>query len=274
MDDERTFALHTIDLVVDRVRLDQLLVARELAPSRERAQALILAGAVQVDGRRADRAAAPVAADAALTVASGPRYVSRGGDKLAGALDDLRIDVAGKVALDVGSSTGGFTDCLLQRGALRVHCVDVGKGQLDWKLRTDPRVSVREGLNAREGFELPEPVDLIVADLSFISLRLALPPSFRHLKEGGDVVALVKPQFEAGREHVGAGGIVRDAAARAAAAVAVAERFTAEGAGALAIVPSRLAGREGNRELFLHARKGDPGLAPGRIRVAAAEAAE
>ena len=266
--------VHTIDHVADRVRLDQLLVARELAPSRERAQALILAGAVRVDGRRADRAAAPVAADAALTVASGPRYVSRGGDKLAGALDDLRIDVAGKVALDVGSSTGGFTDCLLQRGALRVHCVDVGKGQLDWKLRTDPRVTVREGLNAREGFELAEPVDLIVADLSFISLRLALPPSFRHLKEGGDIVALVKPQFEAGREHVGPGGIARAAAARAAAAVAVAERFTAEGAGALAIVPSRLAGREGNRELFLHARKGDPGLAPGRIRVAAAEAAE
>ena len=258
----------------ERVRLDQLLVARELAPSRERAQALILAGAVQVDGRRADRAAAPVAADVALTVASGPRYVSRGGEKLAGVLDDLGLDVAGKVVLDVGSSTGGFTDCLLQRGALRVHCVDVGKGQLDWKIRTDPRVAVREGLNAREGFELPEPVDLIVADVSFISLRLALPPSFRHLKEGGDVVALVKPQFEAGREHVGPGGIVRAAAARAAAAVAVAERFTAEGVGALAIVPSRLAGREGNRELFLHARKGDPGMAPGRIKVAAAEAAE
>ena len=131
---------------------------------------------------------------------------------------------------------------------------------------------MREGLNAREGFELPEPVDLIVADLSFISLRLALPPSFRHLKEGGDVVALVKPQFEAGREHVGPGGIVRDPTARAAAAVAVAERFTAEGAGAPAIVPSCLAGREGYRELFLHAPKGDPGLAPGRLRVAPAEA--
>lgn len=260
--------------MAELVRLDQLLVAQGLAPSRERAQALILAGAVRVGGQRADRAAAPIAADVAITVEVGPQYVSRGGDKLAGALDDLGLDPRGMTVLDVGSSTGGFTDCLLQRGAIRVHCVDVGTNQLDWKLRSDPRVTVREGQNARLGFELPESVDLIVADLSFISLGLALPPSFRHLRLGGDLVALVKPQFEAGREKVGPGGIVRDVAVRAATVVAVAERFTAEGLGAQRIVASRVAGREGNRELFLHARKGETGMAPGRIRVAAMEAAE
>lgn len=257
-----------------RVRLDQLLVQRSLAPSRERAQALILAGAVRVDGEVADRAAAPVSDAAAITVASGPRFVSRGGEKLDAALDELGVNVAGTVALDVGSSTGGFTDCLLQRGAVRVYAIDVGKGQLDWKLRTDARVVAREGVNAREGFELPERVDLVVADVSFISLRIALLPSFRHLREGGDVVALVKPQFEAGRAAVGRGGIVRDAKDRADATVAVCEAFTAVGVGTVAIVPSRLPGREGNREIFVHSRKGDPGLAPGRIRERAAEAAE
>ncbi len=257
-----------------RTRLDQLLVQRSLAPSRERAQALILAGAVRVDGEVADRAAAPVSDAAAITVEGGPRFVSRGGEKLDAALDDLGLDPSGKVVLDVGSSTGGFTDCLLQRGAARVYAIDVGKGQLDWRLRTDPRVVVREGVNAREGFDLPEPVDLVVADLSFISLRIALLPSFRHLRDGGDVVALVKPQFEAGREAVGRGGIVRDARDRAAAVIAVCEAFTAVGVGAVAIVPSRLPGREGNREIFVHCRQGDPGLTPGRIRERAAEAAE
>jgi 23S rRNA (cytidine1920-2'-O)/16S rRNA (cytidine1409-2'-O)-methyltransferase len=257
-----------------RVRLDQLLVQRSLAPSRERAQALILAGAVRVDGEVADRAAAPVSEAAAITVAHGPRFVSRGGEKLDAALEELGVNVAGMVALDVGSSTGGFTDCLLQRGAVRVYAIDVGKGQLDWKLRTDARVIAREGVNAREGFELPERVDLVVADVSFISLRIALLPSFRHLREGGDVVALVKPQFEAGRAAVGRGGIVRDAKDRADATVAVCEAFTAVGIGTVAIVPSRLPGREGNREIFVHSRKGDPGLAPGRIRERAAEAAD
>jgi 23S rRNA (cytidine1920-2'-O)/16S rRNA (cytidine1409-2'-O)-methyltransferase len=252
-----------------RVRLDQLLVQRELAPSRERAQALILAGAVRVAGDRADRAAAPVAEDAIVTIEEGPRFVSRGGDKLEGALRDFGLDVSGVVALDVGSSTGGFTDCLLQWGASRVYAVDVGKGQLDWKLRNDPRVQVMEGINAREGFELPGPVGLIVADLSFISLRLALPPSFRHLRRGGDVVALVKPQFEAGREAVERGGIVRDAAARADAVVAVAEHFAREGAGIVAIAASRVAGREGNREIFVHAVKGATGLGAAELRNAA-----
>ena len=256
-------------MVARRVRLDQLLVQRELAPSRERAQALILAGAVRVSGDRADRAAAPVAEDAVVTVEAGPRFVSRGGDKLEGALDDFGVDAARKVVLDVGSSTGGFTDCLLQRGASRVYAVDVGKGQLDWKLRSDPRVHVMEGINAREGFELPEPVDLVVADLSFISLRLALPPSFRHLRERGDVVALVKPQFEAGRDAVEKGGIVRDSAARASSVVAVAEHFARDGVGVIAIAASRIAGREGNREIFVRAVKGEPGLAGADLRAAA-----
>ncbi|HEV8229637.1 MAG TPA: TlyA family RNA methyltransferase [Candidatus Limnocylindria bacterium] len=256
-----------------RVRLDQLLVQRELAPSRERAQALILAGAVRVAGDRADRAAAPVAEDAVVTIVGGPRFVSRGGEKLDGALEDFAVDVTAAVALDVGSSTGGFTDCLLQRGAARVYAVDVGKGQLDWKLRSDPRVRVMEGINAREGFELPEPVDLVVADVSFISLRLALPPSFRHLRDDGAAIALVKPQFEAGRAAVERGGIVRDAAARADAVVAVAERFADAGVGITAIAPSRLAGREGNREIFVHGRKGAAGLRGDDLRRSAERAA-
>ena len=260
-------------MVARRVRLDQLLVQRELAPSRERAQALIHAGAVRVSGDRADRAAAPVAEDAVVTVESGPRFVSRGGEKLDGALDDFAVDVARKVVLDVGSSTGGFTDCVLQRGASRVYAVDVGKGQLDWKLRSDDRVRVMEGINAREGFDLPETADLIVADLSFISLRLALPPAFRHLRDRGDVVALVKPQFEAGREAVEKGGIVRDIAARASSVVAVAEHFAREGVGVIAVAASRLAGREGNREIFVHAMKGEAGLAAAELRAAADRAA-
>jgi 23S rRNA (cytidine1920-2'-O)/16S rRNA (cytidine1409-2'-O)-methyltransferase len=259
--------------VTRRVRLDQLLVQRELAPSRERAQALILAGAVRVSGDRADRAAAPVSEDAVVTIEAGPRYVSRGGEKLDGALDDFGLSVSGLVALDVGSSTGGFTDCLLQRGTSRVYAVDVGKGQLDWKLRNDPRVHAMEGINAREGFDLPEPVDLVVADVSFISLRLALPPSFRHVRDRGAVVALVKPQFEAGREAVEKGGIVRDSVARADSVVAVAEHFAREGAGVIAVAPSHVAGREGNREIFVHAVKGEPGLAAADLRTAADRAA-
>ncbi|HEY7624698.1 MAG TPA: TlyA family RNA methyltransferase [Candidatus Limnocylindria bacterium] len=260
-------------MVAKRVRLDQLLVQRELAPSRERAQALIMAGAVRVDGDRADRAAAPVSEDAAVAVDPGPRYVSRGGDKLAGALDAFGLSVAGAVAIDVGSSTGGFTDVLLQRGAARVHAVDVGKGQLDWRLRQDPRVVVHEGVNAREDVPVDEPVDLVVADVSFISLRLALAPALARLRDGGDVVALVKPQFEAGRDAVGKGGVVRDPAARAAAVIAVANDLAGRGVGAIAVAPSPIAGREGNREIFLHARKGAAALGPAALTAAASEAA-
>lgn len=259
--------------MAERVRLDQLLVRRGLAPSRERAQALILAGAVRLAGRRADRAAELVPPDADVGLAERPRFVSRGGEKLSGALADLDLDVTGKVALDLGSSTGGFTDALLQHGAARVHAFDVGRGQLEWGLRNDPRVVLREGVNVREGIDLPEPVDLIVADLSFISLRLAVPPSFRHLRSGGDVLALVKPQFEAGREAVGKGGIVRDPGARAEAALAVAERFAKDGIASLAIVPSRVPGREGNVELFLHCRKGGERLPAGELERQAEAAA-
>ena len=256
-----------------RVRLDQLLVQRELAPSRERAQALILAGVVRVDGGRVDRAAAPVAEDAELAVEKGPQYVSRGGDKLAGALDALGLKVAGKVAIDVGSSTGGFTDVLLQRGAVKVHAVDVGKGQLEWSLRQDPRVVVHEGVNAREGVPVEEAVDIVVADVSFISLRLALPPALAKLRDGGDVVALVKPQFEAGRDAVGKGGVVRDPEARAAAVLAVANDLASRGFGVVAVTPSPIEGREGNREIFVHARKGATSLDDTALTAAAREAA-
>lgn len=238
-----------------RMRLDQALVQRGIAPSRERAQALILAGAVRVGGQRVDRAATPVADDASIELEERPRYVSRGGEKLAPVLAELAIDVTNAVALDLGSSTGGFTDVLLQGGAATVYAVDVGKGQLDWRLRNDPRVVVMEGINAREGFDLPETVDIIVADLSFISLRLAVPPSFRHLRDAGDVIVLVKPQFEAGREAVGKGGIVRDPAARRDAALAVARTFAEHGVAPRRIVASSVEGREGNVEIFLHCVK-------------------
>jgi 23S rRNA (cytidine1920-2'-O)/16S rRNA (cytidine1409-2'-O)-methyltransferase len=259
--------------VPKRVRLDQLLVQRELAPSRERARALILAGVVRVDGDRADRAAAPVAEDAELAVEQGPRFVSRGGNKLAGALDAFGLDVAGKTAIDVGASTGGFTDVLLQRGAARVHAVDVGKGQLDWGLRNDPRVVVHEGVNAREGVPIDELVDLVVADVSFISLRLALPPSLAKLRADGDVVALVKPQFEAGREAVGKGGVVRDPKARADAVLAVVRDLASRGLGVIGVAASPIAGREGNREIFVHARKGARGIDLDAVAAAAREAA-
>jgi 23S rRNA (cytidine1920-2'-O)/16S rRNA (cytidine1409-2'-O)-methyltransferase len=249
-------------------------VQRELAPSRERAQALILAGAVRVGGDRADRAAEPVPEDVDVIVEEGPRYVSRGGDKLAGALEVFGLDVHGEVAIDVGSSTGGFTDVLLQRGAARVHAVDVGKGQLDWRLRNDPRVVVHEGVNAREGVPVEEPVDLVVADVSFISLRLALPPALAKLRKGGDVIALVKPQFEAGRDAVGKGGLVRDPQARAGAVVAVGSDLSSRGFGVIAIAPSPIAGRDGNREIFVHARKGADGMTADVMADAARKAAQ
>jgi 23S rRNA (cytidine1920-2'-O)/16S rRNA (cytidine1409-2'-O)-methyltransferase len=198
--------------VSPRSRLDVLLVERGLAPTREKAQAMILAGLVEVAGRRADKAGEAVDRDAPLAVA-GPAhpYVSRGGVKLAAALDAFGIDPTGAVCLDVGASTGGFTDCLLQRGAARVYAVDVGHGQLDAGLRADPRVVVRERVNARRLSEadVPEAVDLAVVDVSFISLRLVFPAVLARVRRGGRAVLLVKPQFEAGRREVPRGGVVR-----------------------------------------------------------------
>ena len=193
-----------------RVRLDVALVERGLAETRERARALVMADAVRVNGRPARKAAEPVEPTAELTVAATDRFASRGGVKLDHALERFGIDVEGKVCLDAGASTGGFTDCLLRRGARRVYAVDVGRGQLDWRLRNDPRVVVRDRTNIRSLTALPEPIDLAVVDVSFISLRLVLPPIGRLLRPAAPIVALVKPQFEAGRGQVGRGGVVRD----------------------------------------------------------------
>jgi 23S rRNA (cytidine1920-2'-O)/16S rRNA (cytidine1409-2'-O)-methyltransferase len=241
------------------VRLDRLLVDRGLAPSRERAQRLILAGAVLVADRPATKAGVLVAPDAPLRLrGSASDYVSRGGEKLAGALDGFALDVAGTVVLDVGASTGGFTDCLLRRGARRVIAVDVGYGQLAWTLRQDPRVVVLERTNARrlDGAMLPEPPDLATIDVSFISLALVLPAVAATLRPGAAVVTLVKPQFEAGRGQVGKGGVVRDPAVRAEAVARV--RREAEGMGlrVRGEADSVLQGPKGNREVFLWLEKG------------------
>jgi 23S rRNA (cytidine1920-2'-O)/16S rRNA (cytidine1409-2'-O)-methyltransferase len=237
-----------------RVRLDRLLVDRGLAPSRERAQRLILAGAVLVEERPVTKPGAVVAADARLRLRGAPApYVSRGGEKLAGALDAFGLDVRGRVALDVGASTGGFTDCLLRRGARRVIAVDVGYGQLAWSLRQDPRVVVLERVNARHlaAVELPETPDLATIDVAFISLALVLPAVAAVLAPGSPVVALVKPQFEVGRGQVGKGGVVRDPGLRAAAVARVRAAAAAAGLCVGGEAESVLPGPKGNREVFL-----------------------
>jgi 23S rRNA (cytidine1920-2'-O)/16S rRNA (cytidine1409-2'-O)-methyltransferase len=229
-------------------RLDVLLVERGLAETRSQAQALVLAGRV----RGYEKPGQQVDEGAELDVEQPPRFVSRGGEKLAHALDVLRVDVRGRDCLDVGASTGGFTDVLLQRGAARVIAVDVGYGQLHPRLRDDPRVTVLERTNVRELRELPFPPDLIVCDVSFISVRTALPPALALARPGWEAVVLVKPQFEAGREDVGKGGVVRDPDVRRRVAREVAEAALAWGAETLAVVDSGLPGPKGNRELFLH----------------------
>jgi 23S rRNA (cytidine1920-2'-O)/16S rRNA (cytidine1409-2'-O)-methyltransferase len=237
-----------------KTRLDLLLVARGLAPTREKAQAMILAGLVEVAGRRADKAGEGVPDDAEVAVAGPPHpYVSRGGVKLAAALDRFGIDPSGLVGLDVGASTGGFTDCLLQRGAARVYALDVGHGQLDAKLRADPRVVVREKVNARSlsAADVPESVDLAVVDVSFISLRLILPAVVPRVKPGGAIVVLVKPQFEAGRREVPRGGVVRSEETRQrvlAEIEALGRELALEVMGSL---PSPIRGARGNEEFLL-----------------------
>jgi 23S rRNA (cytidine1920-2'-O)/16S rRNA (cytidine1409-2'-O)-methyltransferase len=235
-------------------RIDQLLVDRALAESRERAQALIIAGYVRVNGRKIDKPGQSVPEDSAIEITERLRYVSRGGLKLEAAIHDFQIDVAGKVCLDVGASTGGFTDCLLQHGATRVYAFDVGAGQLDWKLRNDERVVVREGVNARylTPADLPEPVDLIVCDVSFISVTLILPALPPLLRSPGALVILIKPQFEVGRNQVGKGGIVRDPALHSQVCQRIEAAVRALGF-RTAVMESPILGAEGNREFLLYA---------------------
>jgi 23S rRNA (cytidine1920-2'-O)/16S rRNA (cytidine1409-2'-O)-methyltransferase len=236
-------------------RLDTALVDRGLAPSRERARALILAGKVTVDGQVVSKAGAPVGTGARVELSTPDHpYVSRGGVKLAHALDTFGVDPRGRRALDVGASTGGFTDVLLQRGAGSVIALDVGRGQLDWRLRTDPRVSLREGVNARTltSDDVPHSVTLVTIDVAFISLKHILPALPAFLEAGADVIALVKPQFEAGRDEVGKHGIVSDAAVHAAVIARVTEAAAACRLTRVGMTPSAITGATGNQEFFLH----------------------
>lgn len=239
-------------MVAERQRLDLALVDRGLVSSRERAQALVRAGLVRVGGAVTDRPDQMIGADQQIEVAGSTGYVSRGGEKLAAALDAFGIDPHGRQGLDVGASTGGFTDVLLQRGAAHVIALDVGYGQLAWSLRQDPRVTVMERVNIRHLDQLPEPADLAVIDVSFISLRLVLPRVRELLSPPGDVVALVKPQFEVGKGAVGKGGVVRD---RAQHEMVLSElrRFAGEiGYLVAGQIPSPVLGAKGNREFLLY----------------------
>jgi len=240
-----------------RKRLDLLLVERGCAGSPQKAMAMILAGEVQVDGQRVEKAGMPVAEDARIEIISRlQKFVSRGGTKLEGALEDFAIEPAGCVCLDIGSSNGGFTDCLLQRGAVRVYAVDVNMDQLDWKLRQNPRV-IPIARNARElrVEDLPESADIVVIDVSFISVRKVIAPAMATAKPRADFLILTKPQFELRREEIGPGGIVRDQKLHDKAILAVRESVASVGLEYLGVRPSHLLGAEGNQEYFLHARK-------------------
>jgi 23S rRNA (cytidine1920-2'-O)/16S rRNA (cytidine1409-2'-O)-methyltransferase len=259
-----------------KIRLDALLSGRGVFPSRSRAAASVLAGEVLLlpERRRAAKPGQLVAEDIEVEILSAPAYVSRGGIKLANALDALALDVAARKALDVGASTGGFTDCLLQRGATHVVCVDVAYGQLDWRLRNDSRVTVIERRNARSlrAEELPYPPDLIVIDVSFISVRKVLPAALDCAGERFDCLALIKPQFEVGRASVGSGGVVRDATVRRRALIEVGVEARALGAAVLGYASSGLPGPKGNRETFLWlAETARGGLAEADIEAAARE---
>jgi 23S rRNA (cytidine1920-2'-O)/16S rRNA (cytidine1409-2'-O)-methyltransferase len=258
---------------MNRVRLDSLLSRRGLFPSRARAAASVLAGdVVLLPGRRpAEKPGQMVSEDVEVEVRSGPRLVSRGGIKLANALDSLPLAVAGRRALDVGASTGGFTDCLLQRGAAHVLAVDVAYGELDWRLRTDPRVTVLERTNARglRPEELPYAPELITVDVSFISLAKVLPAVLACAAERFDCLALIKPQFEVGRGEVGKGGVVRDSLARRRTLVAVGEAARALGSAVLGYAGSGLPGPKGNLETFVWLAEGTRGGVDDLARAAA-----
>lgn len=242
-----------------KTRLDILLTERGLAESRAKAQSLIMAGQVRVNGQTTLRPATAISSESALSVDSGPRFVSRGGEKLAAALDALALDARGLTCADVGASTGGFTDCLLQRGAAKVYAIDVGKGILHWKLRNDPRVVVMEQTNARFVVSLPEPVSLVTMDASFISLRVLLPVVKRWFsvaerktkEEKSDVIALIKPQFEAGKKDVARGqGVIRDPAIHKQVLLDVLTFAQNEGFGLRGLIRSPLLGPKGNVEFL------------------------
>ena len=237
-------------------RIDLLLVERGLAESRQKAQALILAGSVVVNSQKAEKPGQTVPADAAIQLLDQLPFVSRGGLKLDAALTGFGVVVTGRTCIDVGASTGGFTDCLLQRGAERVYAVDVGASQLDWKIRTDPRVVVKDHTNARHLTvnDIPEACSLAVCDVSFISVTLIVPVLPPLLTPDGEMIVLVKPQFEVGRQDVGKGGIVRDPELHASACRKVQD--TVESLGfRTALMDSPIQGAEGNREFLLHARR-------------------
>ncbi|MBN1355576.1 TlyA family RNA methyltransferase [bacterium] len=243
------------------IRADVLVTKRKLAESRSEAADLLRRGLIAIAGKPVVKPGAMVLADAAVVLLKpGPRFVSRGGDKLAGALDAFGICPAGRIALDCGASTGGFTDCLLQRGALKVYAVDVGYGQLHWKLRTDPRVSVLERTNIRylSSDLIDPPAELATLDLSFISLKLIMGRMMDFLMRDGAVVALIKPQFEAGRDQVGSGGVVRDASVHKRVLMELAESFQHDGWVIPGVICSSLTGPKGNREFFFHMKR-NPG---------------
>lgn len=238
-----------------KIRLDLLLVERGLAESRAKAQAIIMAGQVRVNGQMVDRVSVGVAPTVDVSVDSGPRFVSRGGEKLLGALEIFPINPSGLVCADVGASTGGFTDCLLQYGAVKVYCIDVGKGILHWKLRNDPRVVVMEETNARHVATLPEPVQLVTCDASFISLKILLPVMLNWLGPSpisGEILALIKPQFEAGRADVARGdGVVRDPLIHRRVLTDILAFAESQGCGLRGLVRSPLLGPKGNTEFLV-----------------------
>jgi 23S rRNA (cytidine1920-2'-O)/16S rRNA (cytidine1409-2'-O)-methyltransferase len=244
---------------VPRVRLDSLLAERGLYPSRSRAAAAVLAGEVRLGGRRAEKPGQQVDPSADVAIDAPPPFVTRGGIKLANALDALGVAVAGRRCLDVGASGGGFTDCLLQRGAAHVIALDVAYGELDWRLRGDPRVTVMERVNARSITSLPYPPELIVIDVSFISLRKVLPAVLGCAADAFDCLAMVKPQFEVGRDRVGKGGVVRDPALRREAVAEVALAASGLGAAVMGFASSGLPGPAGNLETFAWLAEGTRG---------------
>ena len=245
-----------------RERLDRILVDRGLAETRAKAQALILAGRVTSRGERLNKPGSRYPSDLPLELAQGRRWVGRGAEKLLGALREFRIEVRGRDALDVGASTGGFTQVLLEAGAARVIALDVGRGQLDWSLRQDPRVLPLEGINARylTPADLPFRPSVATIDVSFISLELVLPPVLACLSPDGEIVALIKPQFEVGRGQVGKGGIVRDAALHREVLERTAAFVRSSGWAVAGLCASPLLGADGNREFLIHVRPAGPGL--------------